>query len=955
MNKAMLLISMLFFWLQSQSDTGLIAQKIITAESQNVFEKRNDLFKKSDENIIPESVVKNPTILELNFTTAKNLIQTSPEFIILTIPVKNNIPIELKLFKTNLFTSDFSIVTSSGIEKTELAKNGVHYWGIVSNDLSSIAAISIFENEVMGMISSESSGNIILGPIENDKLSRHILYNQNNFTSIPGYTCMTSDLPVTPPKKVQTQNSLASVNCVRLYWEVNYDVYLNKGGTSGVTNFITGILNQSNIIYANDGISVSLEQLVIWDKPSPYTNTTIMGMLSSFQSYRTSFNGDIGNLIAFGAGGISGNIGQICDPNRGFQQCFSGIVSSYASVPTYSPTIEGITHEQGHLMGSFHTHACVWNGNNTAIDGCGPAAGYPYEGSCTGAPIPTNGGTVMSFCHLNSTGINFSKGFGPQPKNAILNLINSSPCLQSCSTTSTPCDTPTSASIKTITSSTASLEWNPISSASAYNVQYRQAGTSTWITVNIGAASFDLTGLSPNTIYEWRIQTDCSGSTSMYTTVKSFTTLALSTCDLPTVALAKSITSSSVWLDWNPVAGAVSYNVQFRRVGFSTWNTVNTIEDSLQLTGLVSNAGYEWRIQTVCSTLTGIYSSPNNFTTVNVSACGIPTSLSATQITSTSSTLTWSAIPGAINYTLMWKRTSNSSWNTVSNITNNSYNLTGLSSCRSYDYRVRATCSSTTGTNSSTFTFSTIGCPLSYCTSRGTSSSSYYINRVAMGSISNTSGNNGGYSNYSSQSTNIRRNISYSITLTPSNGSSQKYWNVYIDYNQNGSFQDANEMVASGRSSSSLTLNFTVPSTALTGSARMRIQMKTSSYATNSCTTFTYGEVEDYSVNILTNSPSPLRQSEENIFTEKNALFKIYPDPANDYIIAEIESASSNIEILIFDIEGRILRSESRILKSDSEKIKIEIEEFKNGIYFLGIQNGVEYQTKKFIVLKELN
>jgi hypothetical protein len=77
-----------------------------------------------------------------------------------------------------------------------------------------------------------------------------------------------------------------------------------------------------------------------------------------------------------------------------------------------------VTHEMGHLMGSRHTHACVWNGNNTAIDGCAAT-----EGNCPQPPIPAGGGTIMSYCHLQGVGINFNNGFGPQPTAAILNNI----------------------------------------------------------------------------------------------------------------------------------------------------------------------------------------------------------------------------------------------------------------------------------------------------------------------------------------------------------------------------------------------------------------------------------------------------------------------------------------------------------------------------------------------------
>ena len=39
----------------------------------------------------------------------------------------------------------------------------------------------------------------------------------------------------------------------------------------------------------------------------------------------------------------------------------------------------------------------------------------------------------MSYCHLNSVGINFSKGFGPQPGNVIRNRFNTVSCLGTCS------------------------------------------------------------------------------------------------------------------------------------------------------------------------------------------------------------------------------------------------------------------------------------------------------------------------------------------------------------------------------------------------------------------------------------------------------------------------------------------------------------------------------------------
>lgn len=96
-----------------------------------------------------------------------------------------------------------------------------------------------------------------------------------------------------------------------------------------------------------------------------------------------------------------------------------------------------VTHEFGHLFGSRHTHACIWNGNNTAIDGCGSCQenadpNIPGCNWCTQPPVPSNGGTIMSYCHITSAGINFSLGFGPQPGNVIRDRVANGSCLSAC-------------------------------------------------------------------------------------------------------------------------------------------------------------------------------------------------------------------------------------------------------------------------------------------------------------------------------------------------------------------------------------------------------------------------------------------------------------------------------------------------------------------------------------------
>jgi uncharacterized protein (TIGR02145 family) len=86
-----------------------------------------------------------------------------------------------------------------------------------------------------------------------------------------------------------------------------------------------------------------------------------------------------------------------------------------------------LAHEIGHNLGSPHTHACRWNGNNTSIDNC-----YKPEGGCRLGPTPKkDGGTIMSYCHLKPTvGTLLSNGFGVQPGNLIRNTVSRAKCVE---------------------------------------------------------------------------------------------------------------------------------------------------------------------------------------------------------------------------------------------------------------------------------------------------------------------------------------------------------------------------------------------------------------------------------------------------------------------------------------------------------------------------------------------
>lgn len=230
--------------------------------------------------------------------------------------------------------------------------------------------------------------------------------------------------------------------------------------------------------------------------------------------------------------------------------------------------------------------------------------------------------------------------------------------------------------------------------------------------------------------------------------------------------------------------------------------------------------------------------------------CGIPTGLSTTSITASGANLSWAAVTGATSYNLRYKLTSSSTWISVNGLTGTTYALSGLAACSAYEWQAQAICQTGAGSFSGSATFTTTGCVATYCASSG-GTVDEWINRVVLNTINNTSGNNGGYGNYTTISTTLNAGSAYSFSGTPGHAGTAyaEFWRVWIDYNGDLDFDDAGELVYAPASASStvVTGNFTVPSSITPKTTRMRVSMRYGS-APVTCGTFQYGEVEDYTV-----------------------------------------------------------------------------------------------------------
>lgn len=413
--------------IQFEDANAMFTQKPVPANKQSEMQK----------------VVRKSVLLNFHQTSAKRLLGSTGEAMRLSLPLPDGRNAELELVKVNLFAPGFFVNASDHPAPLDVDL-GVHYRGVVKGVPGSIASISIFDNEVMGLFSTPADGNYVLGRLDGEnKAGDHVLYNDRDFIPKFDFVCdMDDDVESFYDEEHHTGhvNKTTANECIKVYMEVDDDVVTNKGGTTGATNYITGLFAEVATIYANENLTYQISQIFNWTTTSPYAGlgtTSTATWLNEFKAQTSSINGDLGHLVSYRmSGGRAAGFDGLCNSNVDNSLCVSDIYSTYSNYPTYSWSVMVLTHEMGHLNGSRHTHACVWNGNNTAIDGCAGST----EGSCALPGNPSGGGTIMSYCHITSVGINLSLGFGPQPGDRIRDEAASASCL-SCGGSGSGCTT----------------------------------------------------------------------------------------------------------------------------------------------------------------------------------------------------------------------------------------------------------------------------------------------------------------------------------------------------------------------------------------------------------------------------------------------------------------------------------------------------------------------------------
>lgn len=279
-------------------------------------------------------------------------------------------------------------------------------------------------------------------------------------------------------------------------------------------------------------------------------------------------------------------------------------------------------------------------------------------------------------------------------------------------------------------------------------------------------------------------------------------------------------------------------------------------------------------------------------------------------------TVTWNAVSGAQGYKVYMGTTAGGT--DIANgtvISNTTFTTPGALSTT---YFVKIVPFNVIGDAAGCTEISFTTAAFNYCTSGATNTNYEKIASVIFANINNPSSSTAGYEDFTGIIGTVNKQSTYPMTVNIS-GFDNDNTIVWIDYNQNGLF-DANESTTLTKAAAS-TGSITIPATALEGKTRMRIVMRFST-APTACGTYSYGQTEDYTLDIKPAITAAVNQ------VDKNAV-SVYPNPFRDVLkISDVKGVKS---IMVSDIAGRKV-------KTLAPAADLNLSDLGAGVYVLTLQ-----------------
>ena len=248
-----------------------------------------------------------------------------------------------------------------------------------------------------------------------------------------------------------------------------------------------------------------------------------------------------------------------------------------------------------------------------------------------------------------------------------------------------------SAPIVTVTAAAtdAVLSWT--SEATNFQVAYKETTATEWSTpVDVtNATSYTISGLTAETEYMARVRAICGeGDTSVWSET-TFTTDQLP-CMMPTNVTATDITYTSATISWSAQGNETAWEVRY--TGDGTDDTIMATANNVTLEGLFAATSYNVYVRALCGE--DRYSEWSEAYTFNTNACEVVSNVTATNITDSSATISWTAAEGQTKWQISYGEQGVDEENgTIILVENNpTFTIEGLEEETTYDVYVRNIC-----------------------------------------------------------------------------------------------------------------------------------------------------------------------------------------------------------------------------------------------------------------------
>jgi fibronectin type 3 domain-containing protein len=263
---------------------------------------------------------------------------------------------------------------------------------------------------------------------------------------------------------------------------------------------------------------------------------------------------------------------------------------------------------------------------------------------------------------------------------------------------------------------TIDISWSGVNGAERYNIFRSTSSTGTFEGLfYVTETRYTDTELSPNTTYYYRVSAVKGGAESLQSTTAWAKTFTNNTEQVPAPPLglnAIPLSSTSIVVSWNPVGNALSYRL-YRRSGAGPLELIATPSSTSHTdTGLSPSTTYYYKVSAANGSGEGAQSNETYAMTLAEGAgtapASAPTGLTATVTTSTIS-LSWNALEGALTYIVYRSPSSSGSWEIRGTPGSASYTDTGLSPGTAYYYKVAGVNNGGEGPQSAVYSASTQG------------------------------------------------------------------------------------------------------------------------------------------------------------------------------------------------------------------------------------------------------